>query len=93
MQQRPNSALARKAWMEDRSLDAWLIWSIWQVFNPTLAYQLAIEPEYRIYRDTGAVLTHWDTAKADAKEFAASLASADGAKIFAERGWITPATH
>jgi len=84
-----NSALARKAWTKDKSLDAWLIWSIWQVSNPTLADQVAIEPEYRFYRDTGVALTHQGAAK----EFAAYLASADGAKIFAEWGWITPATH
>jgi accessory colonization factor AcfC len=88
-----NSALARQAWTEDGSLYACLIWSIWQVSNPTLANQVAIEPEYRIYRDTGAVLTHRDTARADPKEFGAYLASADDAKIFAKWGWITPATH
>jgi len=70
-----NSALARKAWTEDKSLDAWLIWSIWQVSNPTLADQVAIEPEYRIYRDTGVALTQQGAAKAEAKEFAASLAT------------------
>lgn len=86
-----SSALARKAWTEDKSLDAWLIWSIWQVSNPTLADQVAIEPEYRLYRDTGVALTQQGAAKAE--EFAASLASADGAKIFAKWGWITPGTH
>ena len=88
-----NSALARQAWTEDRSLDAWLIWSIWQVSNPALADQVAIEPEYRIYRDAGVVLTQQGTAKTEAKDFAAYLASADGAKIFAKWGWIIPATH
>ena len=88
-----NSALARQAWTEDKSLDAWLIWSIWQVSNPTLADQVAIEPEYRIYRDTGVALTQRGTAKPDAKGFTAYLTSADGAKIFAKWGWITPATH
>ncbi len=54
--------------------------------NPTLADQVAIEPEYRIYRDAGIVLTQRGTAKADAKGFAAYLASADDAKIFASGG-------
>ncbi len=88
-----NSALARQAWTEDKSLDAWLIWSIWQVSNPTLADQVAIEPEYRIHRDAGVVLTQRGATKAPAKDFAAYLASPDGAKIFAKWGWITPATH
>ena len=88
-----NSALARQAWTEDKSLDAWLIWSIWQVSNPALADQVAIEPGYRIYRDAGVVLTQRGTARTEAKDFAAYLASADGAKIFAKWGWIAPATH
>ncbi len=88
-----SSALARQAWTEDKSLDAWLIWSIWQASNPALADQVAIEPEYRIHRDAGVVLTQRGTTKAQAKDLAAYLASPDGAKIFAKWGWITPATH
>jgi accessory colonization factor AcfC len=88
-----NSALARQAWTQDKSLDAWLIWSIWQVSNPASADQMAIEPEYRIYRDAGVVLTQRGTARTEAKDFAAYLAPADGAKIFAKWGWINPATH
>jgi len=88
-----NSALARQAWTEDKSLDAWLIWSIWQVSNPTLADQVAIEPEYGIYRDTGVALTRKGTQGADAKAFAAYLEGPDAARIFAKWGWIIPAAH
>nr|MDX8317385.1 accessory colonization factor AcfC [Agrobacterium rosae] len=52
-----NSAEAKKAWTEDKSYDAWIIWNIWQVANPKLADVVEVEPDYRIYRDTGIVLT------------------------------------
>lgn len=52
-----NSAQAKQVWTEDTSIDAWLIWSIWQVANSKLADQVAIEPQYAIYRDTGIALT------------------------------------
>lgn len=88
-----NSVLARQAWTEDASLDAWLIWSIWQVSNPTLADQVAVEPEYRVFRDAGVALTQKGGQSADAKAFVAYLEGQDGARIFAKWGWIAPAAH
>jgi accessory colonization factor AcfC len=85
----PNSAVARQAWTEDNSLDAWLIWSIWQVANPQLAEQVAIEPPYAIYRDTGVALTRLGETRPMAKEFVSFLASAEGAAIFKKNGWVT----
>jgi accessory colonization factor AcfC len=83
-----NSAQARKAWIDDRSLDAWLIWTIWQVANPTLADQVAIEPAYAIYRDVDIALTKRGEASQDAKAFAAFLNTSRAAAIFAKWGWI-----
>lgn len=88
-----NSAIARQAWTKDTTLDAWLIWTIWQVSNPTLADQVAIEPEYRIYRDTAVALTKQGSQSADAKAFVAYLGSGDAAPIFAKWGWITQPAH
>ena len=88
-----NSALARHAWTTDPSLDAWVIWTIWQVSNPSLADQVAIEPDYQIYRDTGVAMTKKGMQSADAKAFAAYLESPDAARIFAKWGWIVPAVH
>ena len=85
-----NSAEARKAWVADKSLNAWLIWNIWQVSNPKLATVVPIEPQYEIYRDTGVALTHRGEASASAKAFVAFLQSAQGQKIFAHWGWIVP---
>jgi accessory colonization factor AcfC len=82
-----NSGEAKQAWTEDGSLDAWLIWSIWQVANPTLADQVPVEPAYRIYRDTGIVLSKSGEARPEVVRFAKFLASPAGAKIFAQWGW------
>ena len=37
------SADAKKAWTQDRTLDAWIIWGIWQKANPTLADAVTVE--------------------------------------------------
>lgn len=89
----PNSATARDAWTQDTTIDAWLIWTIWQVANPKLADQVAIEPEYRIYRDTSVALTRAGEVKTEAGEFARFLEGSDGQRIFAKWGWITPAKN
>jgi accessory colonization factor AcfC len=82
-----NSAEARKVWIKDRSLDAWLIWTIWQVANPTLAQQVPVEPAYRIFRDTGIAITYRGEKRKLARQFAAFLASPAGEKIFVRWGW------
>jgi accessory colonization factor AcfC len=88
----PNSAEARKAWTEDSTLDAWIIWSIWGVANPQLADQVPVEPQYRIYRDTGVALTRQGSGKPMAREFTTFLTSPEGAAIFRKWGWVTEPT-
>lgn len=88
----PTSADAKQTWTTDKSYDAWLIWNIWQVANPTIADQVAIEPDYRVYRDTGLALTRRGDAKLGANAFAAFLASPEGGKIFAKWGWLEGAS-
>ena len=83
-----SSAEAKTAWVKDPSLDAWIIWGIWQVANPDLADQVPVEPAYRIYRDAGVGLTKRGQADSRAAAFAAFLASDEGAKIFARWGWL-----
>ena len=84
----PNSAAASKTWIERPDIDAWIIWTIWQVSNSSLADLVEIEPEYRIYRDTGIALTRRGQANTAAKEFIAFLQSSEGAAIFRKWGWI-----
>ena len=81
-----NSALAKQAWTEDPSLDAWLIWNIWQVANPTLADVVPVEKDYVIYRDTGIVVTQKGDLSPAAKQFMDFLKSPDGATIFQKWG-------
>lgn len=84
-----NSAAARKTWTERPEIDAWIIWNIWQVANPAIADVVEVEPEYRIYRDTGIGLTVRGQEKSAAKAFVAFLQSPEGAAIFRKWGWVT----
>ncbi len=86
-----NSAEARQAWVSDPSLDAWLIWTIWQKANPTLADAVPVEAAYAIHRDTGIALTKAGEAKPASRAFVAFLRSQDGAAIFRKWGWSAPA--
>jgi len=83
-----NSAEARKAWIEQPDLEAWLIWNIWQIANKDLADLVPVSPDYVIYRDAGIGLTHQGKAKEAARQFVAFVQSAEGAKIFAKWGWM-----
>lgn len=86
-----NSAEAKQRWQDDRTLDAWIIWNIWQVANPTLAEAVAVEPEFRIWRDCGVVVTTHGKADPHAAGFVAFLQSPRGKAIFAAHGWRTGA--
>lgn len=85
-----NSAQARQRWQDDATLDAWIIWNIWQVANPQLADVVPVEPQFRIHRDVGVVVTAKGKGNPHAAGFAAFLASPDGARIFRKAGWIAP---
>ena len=82
-----NSGAAKQQWTQQKDIDAWLIWNIWQVANPELAQVVAMDEPFRIYRDTGVVLTRVGNAKPQAKAFVEFLKSAGGQKIFARWGW------
>lgn len=83
------SAEAKTLWQTDKQIDAWLIWNIWQTANPQLADLVAIEPDYRIYRDTAAALTHKGLDQPEARAFLTYLSSPEAASIFRRWGWIT----
>ncbi|MFT3804355.1 MAG: substrate-binding domain-containing protein [Burkholderiaceae bacterium] len=84
-----NSAAARRQWTEQPKIDAWLIWNIWQVANPELAMVVPVEEPYRIYRDTGVVLTAKGKNAEGARDFVAYLKSEEGRRVFAKWGWHT----
>lgn len=84
-----NSGEAKAAWLADPTIDAWIIWGIWEKANPTIADSVAVEAQYRIYRDAGAAITMRGKAKAESARFLSFLRSPAGASIFAKWGWIT----
>jgi accessory colonization factor AcfC len=84
-----NSADAKTDWVNDKSLDAWLIWTIWQVANPSLAQVVPIDDGHQIYRDCGIGLTNQGKSHPEAAEFIRFLQSPQGAKIFQKWGWST----
>ena len=87
-----NSGEAKSQWTTDHSFDAWLIWNIWQVANPTLADAVPLTERWAIYRDAGVALTAKGKNRQSAARFAAFLQSAAGARIFAKWGWMV-GTH
>ncbi len=82
-----NSGAAKEQWTQQKDIDAWLIWNIWQVANPDLAQLVPLDEPFRIYRDAGVVLTHKGKAEPQAAAFVEFLKSTDGQKIFAKWGW------
>jgi accessory colonization factor AcfC len=82
-----NSAEAKQTWAADPSLDAWIIWGIWQKANPTLADAVPVEEPYRIYRDAGCGLTAMGKLNPDAVAFANWLTTPAARAIFVKWGW------
>jgi accessory colonization factor AcfC len=85
-----NSGEAKERWTTDGTLDAWLIWTIWQVANPELADQVAPGPEWSIFRDSGIALTRRGLEREHARGFREFLLSPEGAAIFRKWGWLAP---
>lgn len=83
-----NSGAAKEQWIAQPDIDVWLIWNIWQVANPTLAQVVEMDEPYRIYRDTGVVLTSKGKNAPQARAFVEFLKSPAGAAIFAKWGWL-----
>lgn len=87
-----NSAAAREAWTKHPEIDAWVIWNIWQVANPGIADQVAIERDIVLYRSMAVAVTRTNRSSADARAFATFLAGPEAANIFRRHGWRAPAT-
>jgi accessory colonization factor AcfC len=83
-----SSSEAAKTWADDPSLDAWITWNTGQVSSSKVAEMIAVEPEYRIYRDIAIALTKEGKSKPEAGEFVKFLASPEGEAIFKKWGWV-----
>ena len=82
-----NSGAAKEQWTQQKDIDAWLIWNIWQVANPDLAQVVELDEPFRIYRDAGVVLTRKGKTEPQATAFVEFLKSPAGQKIFSKWGW------
>ena len=82
-----SSGAAKEQWAQQKDIDAWLIWNIWQVANPNLAQVVELDEPFRIYRDAGVVLTRKGKTDPQAPAFVAFLKSPAGQEIFAKWGW------
>lgn len=84
------SAEARKAWIEDKTIDGWIIWNIWQVENADIADQVKIEPDVLLWRPMAVAVTTTTANGDSASRFAAFLESREGKRIFKRHGWRAP---
>ena len=82
-----NSGAAKEQWVQQKDIDAWLLWNLWQVVNPELAQLVEMDEPFRIYRDAGVVLTRKGSNEPQARAFVTFLQSPAGQKIFAKWGW------
>ncbi|OYY74247.1 MAG: ABC transporter substrate-binding protein [Gammaproteobacteria bacterium 28-57-27] len=83
----PNSGLARKRWIEQADIDAWLIWTHWQINNRDIADMVPVEPELTIWRATDIAMTTRGRELKAAAEFIDYLKSAQGEEVFKRQGW------
>lgn len=86
----PNSAAAKEYWIQHADVDAWIIYNIWQVANPTLADLVPVSKRYVVYRDSGIALTRSGMDRPAAAAFVRFLQSKEGAAIFERWGWTVP---
>ncbi|MGO8738050.1 substrate-binding domain-containing protein [Rhodoblastus sp.] len=83
----PSSTAALEQWKSQKDIDAWLVWNIWAVANPGVADVVPVEEQYRIYRDTGVLLTRKGAANPKVKAFVDFLKGKQGRAIFVKWGW------
>lgn len=81
----PNSGSARKMFLENPNVDAWITWIDWAKSNPDYGDIVEIEKELVIYRDFNLVSNK--NANKDVIEFIEFIKSNDGKKIFNKYGW------
>ncbi|MGF6851249.1 substrate-binding domain-containing protein [Paraburkholderia sp. CI3] len=83
----PNTAEALKRWNSDPAIDAWIVYNIWAIAHPGVADIVQIEPQYRLYRDCGVVLTQRGEARDTVRQFVQFLEGPQGRAIFGQYGW------
>lgn len=85
-----NSGEARTAWSADPSIDAWVIWNIWQLENQSLADLVPIEPDIILHRPMTVAVTTTTLQRSAALRFQQFLEAPSGSRIFRRHGWRGP---
>ena len=85
VQYTPNSGGARKAFLEDPRVDAWVTWIDWAKSNPDFGDVVKIEDQFVVYRDVNIVLKN--NPDKDTKQFAEYLKGEKSKQIFQQLGW------
>jgi len=88
-----NSTEARRMWLAEKDIDAWLTWNIWYKADPNHSMVVPVSEDYVIYRQCSIALTEEGWQKPHAGQFVAFLKSPEAAAIFAKWGWITTSTE
>lgn len=81
----PNSGAARKMFLEDNNVDAWITWIDWAISNPDYGDIIEIEKDLVVFRDFNMVPNR--NANEDVKNFIEFVKSNDGKNIFNKYGW------
>ncbi len=81
-----NSGSARKMFLEDSRIDAWITWEDWAKSNPDYGDIVKIERDLVIYRDLNLVLTKHPSK--EASDFVQFITSPDAQAIFKLFGWV-----
>lgn len=82
-----NSGLARKRWIDQPEIDAWLIWNHWQINNATIADMIPVERELTIWRPMDIAMTSRGKDASAAAAFVEYLKSAKAKAVFKRQGW------
>ncbi|MBU0716815.1 MAG: substrate-binding domain-containing protein, partial [Planctomycetes bacterium] len=88
-----DSTEARRMWLAEDDIDAWLTWNIWYQADPRHSTLVPVSEDYVIYRQCSIALTKRGRQKPLASQFVGFLKSPEAAEIFAKWGWITTSTE
>lgn len=88
-----NSTEARRMWLAEDDIDAWLTWNIWYKADPRHSTLVPVSEDYVIYRQCSIAVTEKGWQNPVASRFVGFLKSPEAAEIFAKWGWITTSTE
>lgn len=80
-----NSGAARKMFLEDENVDAWITWIDWAKSNPEYGDIVEIEKELVVFRDFNIVSNKKPTE--EVVDFIKFIKSNEGKQIFNKYGW------